>query len=139
MSGRAMKYPYTLSAKLGMFPWKHHMTHSWLYRYYAIGVVVSIPAFMWLNGKSNCLIFYPKIIYLMYFFSQSIHLATSRNTRTRRLKKLLWPMITRLCNNPVVKNLKIVMDTNYMTFCLFQISNACGMSLEWCINIKVMY
>ncbi|KAI9555811.1 hypothetical protein GHT06_018327 [Daphnia sinensis] len=53
MSGRMMKYPYTFTAKLAMFPWKHHMSTSWIYRYYAIGVVATLPVFVWLNGKIN--------------------------------------------------------------------------------------
>jgi len=51
--GNQMKYPYTLTAKLAMFPWKHHISSSWMYRYYAIGVVASLPIFVWLNGKIN--------------------------------------------------------------------------------------
>lgn len=68
-----MKYPYTLTAKIAMFPWKHHMSKSWIYKYYAIGVVASLPVFAWLNGKStlkNFIYFYPHNFYsLLIYFS----------------------------------------------------------------------
>uniref|UniRef100_A0A0P6FSM2 Uncharacterized protein n=1 Tax=Daphnia magna TaxID=35525 RepID=A0A0P6FSM2_9CRUS len=32
---------------------EHHMSTSWIYRYYAIGVVATLPVFVWLNGKIN--------------------------------------------------------------------------------------
>lgn len=47
-----MKYPYTLTAKIAMFPWKHHMGKSWIYKYYVIGVVATLPVYAWLNDKS---------------------------------------------------------------------------------------
>ncbi|XP_046652664.1 uncharacterized protein LOC124343372 [Daphnia pulicaria] len=53
MSGRMMKYPYTLTAKIGMFPFKHHMSKSWIYKYYAVGVLTTFPIFVWLNDKIN--------------------------------------------------------------------------------------
>ncbi|KAK3857735.1 hypothetical protein Pcinc_036027, partial [Petrolisthes cinctipes] len=45
MSGRAMKYPYTFTAKLAAFPYQMYIKHVWLFRYYALGVLVSAPIF----------------------------------------------------------------------------------------------
>lgn len=53
MSGRMMKYPITLTAKIGMFPWKSHFTGHWIYKYYAFGVLASAPIFMWLGDQSK--------------------------------------------------------------------------------------
>ncbi len=48
-----MKYPITLTAKIGMFPWKSHFTGHWIYKYYAFGVLASAPIFMWLGDQSK--------------------------------------------------------------------------------------
>ena len=94
-----MKYPYTLSAKVAMFPWKHHMSQSWLYKYYAIGVVATLPIFVWLNGKSNKHSFttFSRSVfdYFVFFHFQLTLLETSRSTRIRWRRKLPWPMNTR--------------------------------------------
>lgn len=44
-AGRAMKYPYTYSAKIAQFPYKFYFTNSWLYKYWLVGLVVSMPVF----------------------------------------------------------------------------------------------
>uniref|UniRef100_A0A023FP45 Uncharacterized protein n=1 Tax=Amblyomma cajennense TaxID=34607 RepID=A0A023FP45_AMBCJ len=39
-TGRRMKYPYTLTAKLAQFPYKFHFQNFWLVRYYLCGGLV---------------------------------------------------------------------------------------------------
>merc|ERR1711973_209473 len=53
MSGRQMKYPYTFSAKLALFPYRHHIQNHWVFKYYTFGLIASFPVFMWLSGKIN--------------------------------------------------------------------------------------
>lgn len=43
--GRPMKFPYTFSAKIAQFPYKFYIQKQWIWRYYLIGVAVSIPLF----------------------------------------------------------------------------------------------
>lgn len=43
--GRPMKFPYTFTAKLAQFPLKFHIQKQWIWRYYAIALVVSTPLF----------------------------------------------------------------------------------------------
>ncbi len=57
MSGRQMKYPYTLTAKIGQFPWKHHFTGHWLYKYYAFGIFATFPVYLWLNKQGKLISF----------------------------------------------------------------------------------
>ncbi|KAB0795437.1 hypothetical protein PPYR_12276 [Photinus pyralis] len=52
-SSRAMKYPYTFSAKIAQFPIMHYYKNSWVYRYYCYSLVVSIPIFWKLQCMSN--------------------------------------------------------------------------------------
>ena len=47
-----MKYPYTFSAKLALFPYRHHFQNHWVFKYYTFGLIASFPVFMWLSGKS---------------------------------------------------------------------------------------
>ncbi|EZA54008.1 hypothetical protein DMN91_000991 [Ooceraea biroi] len=42
---RPMKYPYTLTAKIAQFPFKYYWKHSWLFKYWLIGIVVVSPVF----------------------------------------------------------------------------------------------
>lgn len=42
---RPMKYPYTLTAKIMQFPWKHYIQNAWAVKYYLIATVVSLPIF----------------------------------------------------------------------------------------------
>ncbi|KAK4297185.1 hypothetical protein Pmani_030375 [Petrolisthes manimaculis] len=53
MSGRAMKYPYTFSAKLAAFPYQMYIKHVWLFRYYAAGLLISAPIFYKIQ-KMSC-------------------------------------------------------------------------------------
>ena len=46
-----MKYPYTMSAKLAMFPWQHHFSGHWIYKYTFFGCIASLPVFMWITEK----------------------------------------------------------------------------------------
>lgn len=40
-----MKFPYTFSAKVAQFPYKMYFTQQWIWKYYAISVVLTIPLF----------------------------------------------------------------------------------------------
>lgn len=42
---RRMKYPYTFTAKFAQFPYAYYTKHSWLFRYWHIGVLLTIPIF----------------------------------------------------------------------------------------------
>lgn len=43
--GRRMKYPYTYTAQIAQFPYKHYWKHSWLARYWVYGIIASFPLF----------------------------------------------------------------------------------------------
>ncbi|XP_031620253.1 uncharacterized protein LOC116338871 [Contarinia nasturtii] len=53
--GRPMKYPYTFSAKIAQFPYKLYFTHpnSWLYKYWAISIVLCTPFFYKIHKAVN--------------------------------------------------------------------------------------
>lgn len=53
---RPMKYPYTYTAKLAQFPWKFYILNNWVFRYYLIGVVLSMPVFLYLERKCTHLL-----------------------------------------------------------------------------------
>ncbi|XP_012215392.1 uncharacterized protein roh [Linepithema humile] len=44
-SYRPMKYPYTLSAKVAQFPFRYYVNHSWMFKYWLIGIGISLPLF----------------------------------------------------------------------------------------------
>ncbi|CRK91645.1 CLUMA_CG005295, isoform A [Clunio marinus] len=50
---RPMKFPYTFSAKIAQFPLKWHVQNSWIWRYYLIGLVVSLPVFYKIDRMAN--------------------------------------------------------------------------------------
>ncbi|XP_028128302.1 uncharacterized protein LOC114324628 [Diabrotica virgifera virgifera] len=52
-SSRPMKFPYTFTAKLVQFPYKHYFKHNWIYRYYVFGVIASLPIFMYLSRLAH--------------------------------------------------------------------------------------
>lgn len=52
-SGRAMKYPYTYTAKIAQFPWKFYVKNNWMWKYYAIAIAVSFPLFYKIGRISN--------------------------------------------------------------------------------------
>merc|ERR1712212_159689 len=52
MSGRMMKYPYTVSAKLAQFPFTYYLKNQWIFKYYFIGVGLSIPVFHWFQKQA---------------------------------------------------------------------------------------
>ena len=43
---RQLRYPYTLGAMVRQFPLKYHMDKSWIYKAYALGLVLSAPVFL---------------------------------------------------------------------------------------------
>ncbi|CAA9997598.1 unnamed protein product, partial [Nesidiocoris tenuis] len=45
-TGRPMRYPYTLTAKLAQFPFKYHYNNVWLFKYWLFGIAVSLPLFV---------------------------------------------------------------------------------------------
>lgn len=51
--GRPMKYPYTFTAKLVQFPWKFYLTKNWLYKYYAVALIVTFPVFKKIHSLGN--------------------------------------------------------------------------------------
>ncbi|XP_076268471.1 uncharacterized protein LOC143201355 isoform X2 [Rhynchophorus ferrugineus] len=50
---RPMKYPYTFSAKIAQFPFKHYFTHQWTWRYYGLGIIVCLPIFKAISNLAN--------------------------------------------------------------------------------------
>nr|CAH7761797.1 unnamed protein product [Callosobruchus chinensis] len=50
---RPMKFPYTFSAKLAQFPWKYYFQNQWVFKYYAIAVVCTIPIFKSISNLAN--------------------------------------------------------------------------------------
>lgn len=40
-----MKYPYTLTAKMAQFPYKHYYDHNWMWRYYFYALIACVPIF----------------------------------------------------------------------------------------------
>ncbi|KYN28418.1 PREDICTED: uncharacterized protein LOC108770428 [Trachymyrmex cornetzi] len=42
---RRMKYPYTFTAKIAQFPYKYYWKHSWLYRYFLLSSLITVPIF----------------------------------------------------------------------------------------------
>lgn len=43
--GRPMKFPYTFSAKLAQFPFKHYINNQWIWKYYLIACGLCVPVF----------------------------------------------------------------------------------------------
>lgn len=53
--GRPMKFPYTFSAKIAQFPYKFYIQKQWIWRYYLIGVAVSVPVFYKISSMGKIL------------------------------------------------------------------------------------
>ncbi|CAD6232001.1 GSCOCG00001694001-RA-CDS [Cotesia congregata] len=47
---RMMKYPYTWTAKLQMFPYKYYWKHAWMTKYWCIGLLCTVPIY-WKIGR----------------------------------------------------------------------------------------
>ena len=43
--GRTMVYPYTLGAMIKAFPLKYHVDKSWIFKSYALGLLLTAPIF----------------------------------------------------------------------------------------------
>lgn len=56
--GRPMKFPYTLSAKVAQFPLKFHIQKQWIWRYWAIAIVLSTPVFYKINKMGKNFLYY---------------------------------------------------------------------------------
>ncbi|XP_063360051.1 uncharacterized protein LOC134649259 [Cydia amplana] len=52
-SGRHMKFPYTLSAKIAQFPMFHYMKYNNIWMYYPLGCVVGFYAFAKIHAVVN--------------------------------------------------------------------------------------
>lgn len=52
---RPMKFPYTFSAKLAQFPFKHYYDNNWVCRYYIYGVLLGLPLFYYFHGLGESL------------------------------------------------------------------------------------
>ncbi|KAF0290961.1 hypothetical protein FJT64_010873 [Amphibalanus amphitrite] len=50
MSGRPMKYPYTLSAKIAQFPWGLYWKNAWVFRYGAFASAITFPIFVMIQN-----------------------------------------------------------------------------------------
>ncbi|XP_068234122.1 uncharacterized protein roh [Palaemon carinicauda] len=53
MSGRMMKYPYTLTAKIAQFPLGYYVKNQWIFKYYIISLGLCIPVFSWIQKQVN--------------------------------------------------------------------------------------
>lgn len=42
---RPMKFPYTFSAKIAQFPLKFYIQNQWIWKYYLVGLAISLPVF----------------------------------------------------------------------------------------------
>ncbi|XP_044728922.1 uncharacterized protein LOC123292359 [Chrysoperla carnea] len=51
--GRPMKFPYTLSAKIAQFPFKHYLNNQWIWRYGAISCLICLPIFYKISKLAN--------------------------------------------------------------------------------------
>lgn len=54
--GRPMKFPYTFSAKIAQFPLKFHIQKQWIWRYYAIALVLTTPVFYKIGKLCECVV-----------------------------------------------------------------------------------
>ncbi|XP_050499049.1 uncharacterized protein LOC126879818 isoform X1 [Diabrotica virgifera virgifera] len=50
---RPMKFPYTFSAKIAQFPIKHYLKNQWIWKYYAISLVICLPVFNSISKLAN--------------------------------------------------------------------------------------
>jgi len=42
---RTMAYPYTITAKVAHFPYKHYFMKNWMYRYVLYSAIITYPLF----------------------------------------------------------------------------------------------
>ncbi|CAB3241982.1 unnamed protein product [Arctia plantaginis] len=52
-SGRHMKFPYTLSAKIAQFPVFFYMKNNWIWMYWPVGASVSLYVFAKIHALAN--------------------------------------------------------------------------------------
>lgn len=50
---KQMKFPYTFSAKIAQFPYRHYIKNQWIWKYYFIAFVCCIPIFYKISQLSN--------------------------------------------------------------------------------------
>ncbi|XP_075983249.1 reduction of Rh1 [Anticarsia gemmatalis] len=51
--GRPMKFPYTFSAKVAQFPMKFYVSNQWIWKYWMIGIAVTVPVFYKIHKLAN--------------------------------------------------------------------------------------
>ncbi|CAH2086680.1 unnamed protein product [Euphydryas editha] len=52
-SGRHMKFPYTMSAKIAQFPYFYYMKNNNIWMYYPLGCLVAFYVFIKIHGVVN--------------------------------------------------------------------------------------
>ncbi|CAH0720666.1 unnamed protein product, partial [Brenthis ino] len=52
-SGRHMKFPYTMSAKIAQFPYFYYLKHNNIWMYYPLGFLVSLYFFTKIHAMAN--------------------------------------------------------------------------------------
>jgi len=52
-SKRVMKFPYTTTAQLGLFPYRFYWNNQWLFKYWLIACVVTFPVFNAIDKLAN--------------------------------------------------------------------------------------
>lgn len=67
---RPMKFPYTYSAKIAQFPLKFYIQNQWIWKYYVVGLAVSLPVFYKIHKlcKSNTINVGFKTEFLLFNF-----------------------------------------------------------------------
>ncbi|XP_075221803.1 uncharacterized protein LOC142324750 [Lycorma delicatula] len=53
VEGRPMIYPYTHSAVLAQFPYKHYFEKGWVLKYYLIAVALTVPLYYKISKGVN--------------------------------------------------------------------------------------
>merc|ERR1712212_1140981 len=53
MSGRVMRYPYTMGAKVMQFPYKFHWDNCWFTRAMVLGSIICMPLWVKIQKKVN--------------------------------------------------------------------------------------
>lgn len=50
---RQMKFPYTFTAKIAQFPFRHYIKNQWIWRYYFIACICCLPIFYKISKLAN--------------------------------------------------------------------------------------
>ncbi|CAG7827703.1 unnamed protein product [Allacma fusca] len=52
-STRVMKFPYTTTAQIGLFPYRFYWKNQWLTRYWIYGIIITFPIINAIDKLSN--------------------------------------------------------------------------------------